>query len=163
MKQQNKDYFYLFVFTITGFLALKKLLKGPLLKRWCIVYFLTIAITVTVDKILVNLKFLKYPKRLLATYTDIHVVFDFLICPVITIAHNQITYKDKNFLLIILKLLIFTVPQLISEVWAVKNTNLIQWNKGWKWYHTFLSMNLKFYLIRVIMAIQDKRQLNIGL
>lgn len=73
--------------------------------------------------------------------------FDLLLCPLMNIIFNQVTLKDEP-INIIFKVFLFTTPMSLFEKWLEKNTGLIKWKKGWGWYHTFLSITLKYLGIR---------------
>jgi hypothetical protein len=60
--------------------------------------------------------------------------------------------KDKPFASFY-KLFYFTIPMFFVEFWAVRKTDLIKWNKGWKWYHTFISITIKSLCTRLFIGI----------
>jgi hypothetical protein len=151
MNNRKKEHKSLVIFTMIGTILWLFIVRKPPVKSNITIHIMTSILTTTIDKILVELKFLKYPVRFFPKVFNIHIVFDLLLCPVITIAHFQISKNDKNWLIIFIKLLFFTTPQLLIEIWAVNKTRLIQWKNGWKWYHTYVSMNIKFFLVRMLI------------
>jgi hypothetical protein len=68
------------------------------------------------------------------------------------IIYNQVTYKNSA-LKTFLKLFLFITPMTLFEAWLEKNTNLIKWKDGWKWYHTYSSIFTKYLSVRFLMAI----------
>ncbi|WP_449620777.1 CBO0543 family protein [Robertmurraya sp. Marseille-Q9965] len=127
------------------------LLRKPPIKDWMLVYFYNAVTNVFIDNILVSLKIVRYPNRILPKLFHTHVLFDILIYPTISVFYNQITLKDKP-MAIFFKIFFFTVPMLLIELWAEKYSNLIKWSSKWKWYHTFLSLTFKSLVTRGFIA-----------
>ena len=126
--------------------------KKPI-KDWLIVYFITALSSILIDIILVEKKLLSYPIRIFPKYFKFHLVFDTLLCPIVSIFYNQLTYKDKTIIRIVGKLLLFTIPQLLIEVLTSRYLNMVKWHKWWKWHHTFISMNVKYLVIRMFVQL----------
>lgn len=122
-------------------------------KNWVIVYLLTALFSTLLDLFLVEKKLLSYPVRILPKYFKIHFVFDLLLCPLASVFYNQVTSNDKSIVRIVGKLFLFTIPQLLIEVSAGRYANMIKWHRWWKWYHTFISMNVKYLVIRSIVKL----------
>lgn len=131
--------------------------KKPI-KDWIIVYALTALFSTLLDYLLVEKKLLSYPVRLFPKQFKFHIVFDLLLCPVVNVFYNRLTYSDKSIFKIIGKLFMFTIPQLSIEVLTGKYLNMVKWHKWWKWYHTFISMNAKYFLIRMFMGMIRKTE-----
>lgn len=155
--------FVLRLLLLGGISSLPFLFKKPPLKDWLLIYSLTAVISGIVDTILISKKYLEYPVRLLPNFFKIHFVFDFVLCPIIMVWYAQLTYKDK-LPKIILKLLPFTTIHIIIESIAEKNTHLIKWKNGWHWYHSFITMTIKYLGIRLLIhlvTIISKKQARI--
>jgi len=60
--------------------------------------------------------------------------------------------KDKPFA-IFYKLFLFTIPMFAVEYWAVRKTRLIKWDRGWKWYHTIISITIKSLITRLFIGV----------
>ncbi|MEG6532747.1 CBO0543 family protein [Caldibacillus thermoamylovorans] len=99
--------------------------------------------------------YISYPTRLLPNIFHIHILYDVLLYPMFTVIYNQITSKDK-LIAVIYKVFFFSVPLTIFESWAERKTGLIKWISGWRWYHTFLSVNLKSLITRGMVSIHRK-------
>ncbi|WP_428907965.1 CBO0543 family protein [Niallia sp. Krafla_26] len=140
------------LFMLIGIVLLPVAFKKKTVKDWIIVFLLTALISAIVDHVLVQKKFLTYPVRIFPNSFKYHLVFDLLLCPLVSVFYNQFTYKDKSILRILRKQLCFTIPQLLIEVLAGKYLNMVRWHKGWKWYHTFINMNIKYLTIRALMG-----------
>ena len=113
-----------------------------------------------VDKVLTTYNIVEYPSRFFSKFFRTHILFDYLIYPTFTVLYNQMTMKDKPFA-IVYKLVLITLPAFLVELWAVKKTNLIKWNKGWKWYHTFGGVVIKSLMTRSFIGgvrIIDSKQ-----
>ena len=104
-----------------------------------------------IDRFLVNRKILKYPVRLFAKDFKFNFIFDFLFYPVFSLFVYRWT-KNDNPLKIFFKTTLGITSILFVEIWAEKNTDLIKWRKGWKWYHSFISMNFKSLSNRALIA-----------
>ncbi|WP_332695080.1 CBO0543 family protein [Halalkalibacter lacteus] len=122
------------------------------MKDWILVYVYNAVTNGIIDKMIVKRNIVQYPVRLLPKLFNIHILFDFFVYPTITVMYNQITYKNKP-LLIFYKLLYFTIPMLLLELWAEKKTDLIKWNKGWKWYHTLITITIKSSITRSVIGL----------
>lgn len=139
----------------SGLSSIIILLRKPPIKDWIIVLSVTGLVSGIVDIILVSKKVLDYPLRLYPKKFKIHFLFDFILCPVVSILYNQVTFKDKA-LKTILKLFPFTIIHVFLEILAVKYTELIRWKNGWSWYHTFITMNVKYLSIRLFIEMVRK-------
>lgn len=151
------------ILSALGVGTLLLLLKKPPFKDWVIVYLLTGFFSGIVDRILIAKNLLQYPVRFLPNFFNIHIIFDYVLCPTISVMYNQLTYKSKP-MGIFLKIFLFNVPQVLIENWAEGKTNLIKWSKKWRWYHTFSTMTIKYLMIRLLMGlirivteVQDER------
>lgn len=76
---------------------------------------------------------------------DINFVYDYLICPYITIWFCQSTYNDK-LPDILKKLFLYGIPQSSYEIGLEQKTNALEFRKGYRWYHSlFLVFILKAF------------------
>jgi hypothetical protein len=124
--------------------------KSPI-KDWIIVYLFNAVTNGIIDNALIKYKIIRYPNRLFPKIFETHILFDFFLYPTFTILFNQMTAKDKPFA-IIYKLFVFTIPVFLIEFLAEKKTNLVEWTKKWRWYHSFFSIIIKSLLTRLIIA-----------
>jgi hypothetical protein len=104
-----------------------------------------------VDRFVVNHKLIRYPVRYFRKEFKIHVLFDFLLYPTVSVIINQLTKNDKP-LVVIYKILLFIFPMFFIELWAERKTNLITWRRSWKWYHTLLTLTVKSVLNRLMIG-----------
>lgn len=125
--------------------------KSPI-KDWIIVYLFNAVTNGIIDKVLTKNRIIKYPNRLFPKIFDTHILFDFFLYPTFTIVYNQMTAKDKAFG-IIYKLFIITIPVFLIEFLAERKTNLVEWTRKWRWYHTFFSIIIKSLLTRLFIAL----------
>ncbi|NRD79583.1 hypothetical protein HPT25_19670 [Bacillus sp. BRMEA1] len=125
--------------------------KRPI-KDWLLAYLFNAVTNSLADNYLTEKRTVEYPVRLLHKRFKTHVLFDYLIYPTMTVIYNQITMKDKP-LVIALKTLFFTIPMFCIEFWAVRKTDLIRWNHGWKWYHSFLGVTIKSLMTRFFIGV----------
>jgi hypothetical protein len=124
--------------------------KSPI-KDWFIVYLFNAVTNGIIDNALTKNNIIKYPNRLFPKIFDTHILFDLFLYPTFTILYNQMTAKDKPFA-IIYKLFFITIPVFLIEFLAEKKTNLVEWTKKWRWYHSFFSIIIKSLLTRLIIA-----------
>ncbi|MCD8503038.1 MAG: hypothetical protein LRY71_17025 [Bacillaceae bacterium] len=142
---------FLKVFLLLGLVLTPIAFKQKGIKDWVIVYLLTAFVSGIIDHILVVKKILSYPVRFYPKMFKYQIVFDWLLCPVISVFFNQLTKNDKSVFQITAKLFLFTIPQLLIEVLSGRYLQLVRWKKGWKWYYTFITMNVKFLIVRAIV------------
>ncbi|WP_420805816.1 CBO0543 family protein [Paenibacillus wynnii] len=120
-------------------------------KKWMIIYLYSAVTNVIMDKILTHYELISYPTRLFPKIFRIHILFDTLLYPLANVIYNQIAKKDK-ILVILYKSIYFSVPLLIVETWAERNTGLIKWGNAWRGYHTFLGVNFNTLFTRLIVV-----------
>lgn len=161
MAKKREVKFLLFSMLVSLFLLPFAIIKRPL-KDWIIVYLVSIIGNSLADRYLVSKGFLKYKIRPFPKKFSIHLPFDLFHYPLMLLYYNQWTL-NSNLFGILLKVFPFIIPQIVIETIAAKKTNLISWNNGWNWYHSFLSLIVKFYLCRLIIGlirIKNNRQLS---
>ena len=122
---------------IFGFVSFITLFKKPSYKIWLPLYILNCVVNYLFDKTLVITGQVKYPIRFWPNFTRINVVYDYLVCPYLSIWFCQSTYNDKlpN---IIKKLLLFSAPQAIYEIILERKTDALKFLSDWKWMYSFL-------------------------
>lgn len=163
--QGNKtaDRFILRGLLVLGTGLLVMVLRKPPIKEWLMVFLLNAVTNGLLDKVIVSINKLKYPTRLLPKIFKTNILFDYLLYPTLTIVYNQATANDKPFKAF-LKLFYLTLPVIFIELWAERKTGLIKFQKGWKWYHSFIGLTLKSLTTRLwiqwIRRIENKQ--NIG-
>ncbi|WBL16948.1 CBO0543 family protein [Sutcliffiella sp. NC1] len=135
----------LFVFGI-GLLTF--VLRKPPIKDWLLVYLWNAVTNGIIDKVIVSYKIVQYPTRQFPKLFKTNILFDYLLYPTMTIVYNQFTDKDRPSI-IFLKLFYFTIPMLLIELWAERKTSLIEFKRSWKWYHSFISLNVKSLVTRL--------------
>lgn len=123
-------------------------------KDWFFVYAFNAITNVIIDKWVTN-NFITYPTRLLPRIFKIHILYDAVLYPLVSVIYNQMTSKDK-LMAILCKIFFFSVPLTIFEIWAEQKTGLIKWKNGWEWYHTILSVSLKSLITRGTVGIFRK-------
>ncbi|WP_318533203.1 CBO0543 family protein [Bacillus methanolicus] len=52
----------------------------------------------------------------------------------------------------ILSVFIFSVPMTVVHVWLERKTQLIEYSKRWRWFHTFSILTMTFWLSRAFIA-----------
>ncbi|HZG58109.1 CBO0543 family protein [Paenibacillus sp.] len=136
--------------------ALPFLMRKRPRSDWAFAYFFNALSNVLLDRYLVKTGKVSYPVRLLPRQFSIHILFDLVLYPTVTVIYNQMTRKDKLSAWFY-KVLLFSVPLTIVEAWANRRTGLIRWGGGWRWYHTLGSVTLKSLVTRT--AVETYRRL----
>lgn len=153
MKGKQFDKLFLIIVFISNIAVLiPVIMRKPPIKDWIIVYFFNAATNFIADSYLSAHKIVRYPVRFLPKVFKTHILFDFFIYPTFSIIYNQMTIKDKPFA-IFYKLVLFTFPMFIIEFWAERRTNLIEWGRGWRWYHTVISVIVKSLMTRSFIGL----------
>ncbi|WP_416148562.1 CBO0543 family protein [Salipaludibacillus sp. HK11] len=145
--QNNTLRFWLVLSLIILSFSLKKRNK----KEWLLIYLLNAVSNGFIDMIIVKNHIVKFPIRLLPKIFNINILFDFFVYPTITVVYNQMSYYDKP-LTSLYKLLFVSIPMLLIEYWLEAKTDLIEWRRGWKWYHTYTSIVIKSLLERLLVG-----------
>ncbi|MFC0562317.1 CBO0543 family protein [Halalkalibacter alkalisediminis] len=128
-----------------GLLSTVTLFKKPSVKSWLPLYSLKCFTHYIFDKILVETKQVKYPIRFLPKVFKINVIYDFLVCPYLSIWYCQSTYNSK-LQDVLGKLILFAIPQALYEVTLERKTKALQFKGNWKWIYSF-------YLVFVVKII----------
>ncbi|MED4268573.1 CBO0543 family protein [Priestia megaterium] len=143
---------FLRVLFILALSALPFLFRKPPMKESMLTFLLNGYTNGIVDRFVVNHKLIRYPVRYFRKEFKIHVLFDFLLYPTVSVIINQLTKNDKP-LVVIYKILLFIFPMFFIELWAERKTNLITWRRSWKWYHTLLTLTVKSVLNRLMIGV----------
>ena len=132
--------------------SLPLVLKKVNIKDSLLILFMNGYTNAIVDRFLVNRNILKYPVRFIPKDFKSNFVFNYLYLPIVSLWLYQLTKNDKPFKIIIK--IVSTVSSLfLFELWAEKNTKLIKWKKGWKWYYSLISLNVRTLFSRLIIEI----------
>lgn len=139
---------------ILGLMLFPTLFKKPIKERW-IVFLFNSLINVYLDNYLVNTKRLQYPVRVknAGLFTKGSILYDNLLCPIVTVWYCQATKNTKKVSEFLLKTFLYVLPQTVVEIVLEKYTNLIDYKNGWKWYHTFGAISLVKLMIRGFIGL----------
>ncbi|MFC0273516.1 CBO0543 family protein [Metabacillus herbersteinensis] len=142
---------FLLVFGIVTFF---NLIRKPPVKDWLIIFLIKGYISSILDKLLVRKGYIDYPVKLFKSF-DISFIFDYLLFPVTCVYFNQFT-KASTLPGIIAKLFAFSIPMAIIEHILEKKTKLISFKKGWNTYRSFITVNITFILVRILIGVIRK-------
>ncbi|MGM0903878.1 MAG: CBO0543 family protein [Bacillota bacterium] len=138
-----------------GILSFPTLFKKPSGKIWFILYLINCLVNWIFDKILVETKQVTYPVRFLPKIFKINVIYDFLVCPYLSVWYCQSTNKS-NIKEAIGKLFLYGLPQAAYEIILERKTNALLFIGKWRWFYSlFLVFVVK--IISRIMLIFIKR------
>jgi hypothetical protein len=124
---------------LVGIGMLPILFRKPGIKRWSIIFISNGITSHILDHYLVKAKMLKYPVRLAPKAVKINIVYDYLICPLVTVLYCQTSYNSK-FISTAVQGFIFAIPQVALEYLAEKRKKIIKYSNGWTWVHSYLGI-----------------------
>lgn len=124
---------------ILGLFFLPILFRKPSSKLWSTIYVTNGIFSHLTDRALVAQKKLSYPVRLVPKLTKNSLVYDYIICPLISVAYCQATNHSKP-LGILGKGILFALPQVAIEYLAEKKTKLIRYKNGWTVLHSYIGI-----------------------
>jgi hypothetical protein len=139
---------FLYFLGISSFIYL---IKKPLAKEWLLVFFIKSYYASLVDNLVVKRGYVQYPTRF-PKQVKTSVLFDYILFPITCVFYNQLT-KDSRIIQCLLKVLYFSIPMTIAELWLEKNTRLIKYKNGWNWTTTFYSLSFSLLLVRFTMSV----------
>ena len=134
---------------ILGLIIFPTLFMKPIKERW-IVFLLNSTLNQYLNNFLVSTNKLVYPVRIKneKLYTQGSILYDSVLCPIVTVWYHQATKKPKGVFDFLMKTIIFVSPQIIVEILLEKYTKLIKYKNGWKWYHSFGAVALIKMFVR---------------
>ncbi|TVY09084.1 CBO0543 family protein [Paenibacillus cremeus] len=136
-------------------LLIPTLFRKPSVKYWSSLFLLSGVINHSINRYLTKKRYITYPKRFAPKVFKIELVYDYLICPYISIWFCQATYK-ANVKKIFGTSFLFALPQMLLELWALKKTKLIRYHNHWTLLHTFVAILSVKLLSRGILGISKK-------
>ncbi|MDA8333732.1 MAG: hypothetical protein M0Z41_01895 [Peptococcaceae bacterium] len=122
-----------------GLAVLPLLLRKPPVKMWSLMYVANGVSSDIINRFLVKSGRLEYPVRLAPKLFANSVLYDYVICPLISVIYCQTTYNTKPGIIILLGAL-FAIPQIVIEYLAERKTKLIKYKNGWTWVHSYLGI-----------------------
>ncbi|SES94480.1 hypothetical protein SAMN05660297_00956 [Natronincola peptidivorans] len=155
----------LFTSTIIGICFLPILFKRKYRKQSLIVFVFTGLANTWISNHLITKGYFSFPVRYWPKIFKSSVVYDYLIGPLIAVAHCQ-TSLYSNAKGIVGQAILYSIFQALVEYWVLVKTHLIKYNnKKWSIWHSFVGLILfKVLLIRGawtlvnrgIIAIEEK-------
>ena len=152
MKSKKLERRFLKCITVIFLGSLPFVLKKTPVKDSLLVLFLNGYTNAIVDRFLVNRRILQYPIRFIPKEFKSNVLFDFLCLPTVSLWLYHLTKNDNPFK-IVYKIVLTISSLFLVELWAEKYTKLIKWKKGWKWYYSLFSLNVRVLFSRLVIAI----------
>lgn len=122
-----------------GLAMMPMVIRRSHFKIWSAIYIANAVTSHIMDRFLVDAKRLKYPVRLAPKIFKINIVYDYFICPLLSVLYCQSSYKSK-LLSAIIQGFLFAVPQVAIEYSAERKTKLIKYMNGWTWFHSYLGI-----------------------
>lgn len=158
-----KDRTLLNLFTLAGvigslFFLLRR--KGDT-KDWFLIFFIKTLVSTIIDGPIIKRKYVKYPHRYFPKSFDSNIVFLYILFPLSCVMYNQFTYK-MQIVKTVLSVFLFSAPMTLMESWLEKNTNLVEYHKGWNSYITFAVLSFTFILVNRTIKLIRFLDKNIG-
>ncbi|WP_302053479.1 CBO0543 family protein [Neobacillus rhizophilus] len=119
-----------------------------------VIFFSKGVIATLIDAYVVGTKRIEYPVRPFPKIFKTNIIYDILFFPILSVIWVKMSYND-NFLKILLKSLIFSVPMSIGQWYFEKNSRLFKWKK-WSPFHTFGSVSFTLFTIRGLVGLIKK-------
>lgn len=88
-------------------------------------------------------------------------MYDYLVCPLITILYCQ-TSNNSKLLSTILQAFLYSIPQTALEVFGERYTKLIHYKRGWTWVHSYVGIALTKVLFRGLIWIYNEKKTGQG-
>jgi len=152
MKRKKLERRFLKCITVIFLGSLPFVLKKTPIKDSLLVLCMNGYTNAIVDRFLVNRQILQYPIRFILKEFKSNVLFDFLCLPTVSLWLYHLTKNDNPFK-IVYKIVLTISSLFLVELWAEKYTKLIKWKKGWKWYYSLFSLNVRVLFSRLVIAI----------
>ncbi|WP_096200177.1 CBO0543 family protein [Bacillus sp. FJAT-45350] len=137
---------------IFGIVSYPSLFKKPSSTIWIPLYIGNCLINYFFDKALVKFKKVKYPIRFLPKIFRINVVYDFLVCPFLSVWFCQSTYNSKTSGTLG-KLLLFAIPQGIYEIILERKTKALKFKRNWRWVYSLYLVFIVKIISRVMLMV----------
>ena len=137
---------------IFGIIAFPSLFRNPSVKLWLPLFLINGFNNHLFNKVLVTTKKLKYPVRLFPKRFKINVIYDYLVCPYLSIWYCQSTYNATRSE-IFGKLFLWVIPQGAYEILLEQKTNTLKFKDGWKWFHSLFLVFVVKLLSRGILGL----------
>lgn len=143
---------------IFGTFSFRTLFKKQPGKLWLSFYILNCTLNYLFDRALVEKGKVRYPVRFLPNVFKINFVYDFLVCPFLSVWYSQSTY-NSNLKGVIGKLIIFATPQAVYEIILERKTKTLEFKKNWNWIRSAYLIFIVKILSRMLFKFL-KKQLN---
>ncbi|KHF40099.1 CBO0543 family protein [Halalkalibacter okhensis] len=124
--------------------------KGDI-KDWFLIYLFKTLVSTLMDGPVIKKRYVQYPKRYFANSFDSNIVFLYILFPLLCVMYNQFTYKMKP-IKTFFSVFLFSIPMALIENFLEKKTKLVEFRKGWDWYHTVSVLTATFWIVRLFIA-----------
>ncbi|MGO4886321.1 CBO0543 family protein [Anaerobacillus sp. MEB173] len=130
-------------------------MAGRNYRKWMLSFLLNSYSNIFVAPFLAKKGYLKYPVRLLPSIYKSSIIYDYIFCSLFSTWFYRATYQD-HWKTILRKAWLFILPQVLTEIWMERNTNLIRYRNGWTWFHSLITITFAKYFFRLILYIMDQ-------
>jgi hypothetical protein len=141
---------------IFGIVSFPTLFRKRPRKLWVSLFLINCIVNYAFNKSLVTTKKIKYPVRFLPKIFKINFVYDYLVCPYLSIWYCRSTY-NSNISGVLGKLLLWGLPQAAYEIWLEKRTKLMEFKGNWKWFHSLFLVFVVKLLSRGVLEVLKGR------
>lgn len=151
----------LWVLLIIGIVLTPLSIKGKNYKKWLIAFFLNAYNNTFIASAIAKKGYLSYPVRFLPNLYTSSVIYDFLLCSLVTVWYCRSTVGD-NWKKALAKVWLFVIPQVVTEALLEKNTKLIKYAKGWNWLTSLVTIAVAKLGIRTFLVMLDSYDEKLG-
>ncbi len=119
-------------------------------RDWVVVYLFKCTLDLIFGSVVVELKLIEYPDRLLPRYYDTSILFELWVFPTLCILYNQTT-RTRGLLPIAGYALLYSAGIVAVEYPLERYTALIDY-LDWSWFTSFCTIAITFLLSRAFVA-----------
>lgn len=147
---------------IITIILLVKFVSKKQIREAVVIFFFKQCITWILGLFVVEKRWIRYPARLFFRYaTKSSFTFEYFVYPSLCVLFNLYYPEKRNRLIKSIYLLFHTSIIVGFEVFALKYTRLITYT-GWRWYWTFITISLTYYLSHLFHGWFFKKGNNIN-
>ncbi|WP_062047399.1 CBO0543 family protein [Bacillus sp. JCM 19034] len=147
-KNQSKDYTALVIVWLATIICLFIFVPRAKIREASLIFLFKQLLTWSLGLIVVNLGLIRYPNRFFKNVNGSSFTFEYFVFPSICVFFNLYYPTKRKFPIRFLYYWLYSGILTGIEVLFEKFTSLIQYRK-WRWYHSFISFGITFYLSRV--------------
>jgi hypothetical protein len=150
----------LIIATVIGLCCIPILFRKKYRKRSLIIFVIAVAANALLENYLITKDYLYFPVRYFPGIFKNNIMYDYLVCPLISVAYCQ-TSSRKKLIGVYAQGIIYSVLQTLLEYFMLTQTELIRYNDvKWSIWHTLVILLVyKIIFIRGIWELLSYRSI----